>query len=83
MRTLGLADQMFVEMVRDGQSARQVVDDQEAARLRASLRDLGRTRGVLLRTARVDQTVVVARLDAQLWQDDQATMRAKLTPPPT
>jgi hypothetical protein len=56
------------------------VDDLEAEGLRAALRRLGRARDVRLRTARMDETVVVARLDAQLWQDDRATMRAKLTP---
>ena len=29
----------------------------------------------------MDHAVVVARLDAELWRDDRATMRAKLTPP--
>jgi len=56
------------------------VDDLEAEGLRAALLRLGRARDVRLRTARIDETVVVARLDAQLWQDDRATMRAKLTP---
>jgi hypothetical protein len=75
-----LAEQMFDETAEDGQSARRVVEDAEAQRLRTLLRDLGRARGVRLRTARIDQTVAVARLDAAVWQDDQATMRAKLTP---
>lgn len=29
----------------------------------------------------MDDLVVVARLDAAIWTDDTATMRAKLTPP--
>ena len=36
--------------------------------------------GVRIRTARMGDTVVVARLDARLWKDDAATMRRKLTP---
>lgn len=75
-----LAGQMFAETVRDGQSARRVVDDLQADRIREALRRLGRANGVRLRTARMTNTVAVARLDAQVWQDDQATMRAKLTP---
>ena len=76
-----LAGQMFAETVREGQSAREVIDDLQADRLRQALRHLGRASGVRLRTARMADTVVVARLDSQLWQDDGATMRAKLTPP--
>jgi hypothetical protein len=77
----GLAEEMFAEAQRDGQSARSVVDDVDAEEVREALRRLGRTSGVRLRTARMGPTVVVARADAQLWRDDQATMRAKLTPP--
>jgi hypothetical protein len=36
---------------------------------------------VRIRTARMDSTVVIARLDAAIWQDGAATMRRKLTPP--
>jgi hypothetical protein len=34
-----------------------------------------------IRTAQMDDVVVVARLDASVWHDDAATMRSKLTPP--
>ena len=34
-----------------------------------------------LRTARMDTAVVVVRVDADLWKQDAATMRTKLTPP--
>lgn len=77
----GLAEQMFAETMRDGQSARRVAGDSDAEQLRARLRRLGRDRAVRVRTARLDQTVVVARVDAELWGDDRATMRAKLAPP--
>lgn len=76
-----LADLMFAETVRDGQSARRVPDDADAERLRALVRDFGTEQAVRLRTARLDDSVLVARLDAQVWRDDRATMRAKLTPP--
>ncbi len=76
-----LAEEMFAETVRDGQSARHVADDVDAERVRSTLRELGRAHDVRLRTARTGTTVVVARLDAQLWRDDRATMRAKLAPP--
>lgn len=78
----GLAEMMFVETLAEGQSARYVRDDGRAAAVREALRECGRAAGVRLRTARMDDIVVVARLDADLWRDDRATMRRKLTPPP-
>lgn len=76
-----LARAMFVQVLVDGQSSRRVADDVRAAAVRAALRQLGRSAGVRLRTARLDDLVVVARLDAAIWDDDAATMRSKLTPP--
>jgi len=72
---------MFAEVVADGQSARMVREDVAAAEVRDALRGRGREAGVRLRTARMDGLVVAARLDATIWTDDTATMRAKLTPP--
>ena len=73
---------MFAEVVADGQSARNVDDDAAAAEVRKALRTRAREAGVRLRTARMNGLVVAARLDAAIWTDDTATMRAKLTPPP-
>ena len=75
-----LADEMYAEALRDGQSARRV-EDEDVDAVRSRLRERGRADGVRLRTARLGGTVVVARLDAELWRDDRATMRSKLTPP--
>lgn len=72
---------MFAEVVADGQSARTVADEAVAAEVREALRTRGREARVRLRTARIDDLVVAARLDAAIWSDDTATMRAKLTPP--
>ena len=76
-----LAGEMFAQAMEDGQSARRVESDARAATVRENLRRLGRSAGVRLRTARMDDLVVVARLDAALWNDDARTMRSKLTPP--
>ncbi|WP_139210070.1 hypothetical protein [Microlunatus flavus] len=76
-----LAETMFAEALAAGQSTRAVADDAVADEVRQALRDLGRTADVRLRTARMNDLVVVARLDAAIWTDDTATMRAKLTPP--
>ena len=77
-----LADAMFAEVMADGQSARRLVDAGVASAVREALRTRSRAVGVRLRTARMDDVVVAARLDAAIWTDDTATMRAKLTPPP-
>jgi hypothetical protein len=36
--------------------------------VRADLRSLARDAGVRIRTARMESTVVIARLDAAIWQ---------------
>ena len=80
MNTDTVAEAMLAECTSAGQSARRVpaaaVDD-----LRARLRAEARQHRLRIRTAQMDDVVVVARLDASLWRDDAATMRAKLTPP--
>ena len=79
MTTQELARAMFIECVESEQSVRRVPDDDQAAALRAELRALARRDGVRIRTARMDDTVVGVRLDAQVWHDDAATMKRKLT----
>jgi hypothetical protein len=76
-----LAAQMLAQAAIDGQSARTVHCDAEAEALRQALRELSRAEHIGVRTARLDTAVVVVRLDADLWNQDAATMRTKLTPP--
>ena len=75
-----LAEDMYGECVAQGQSARRVPTEAARQQLRADLRRLARSAGVRIRTADRDGVVLIARLDAAIWQDDPATMRAKLTP---
>jgi hypothetical protein len=75
-----LAREMFDECLREELSARVASDDEQAAAVRAQLRRLGREQQVRIRTARMVDTVLLVRLDAQIWNDDAATMRRKLTP---
>lgn len=74
------AEAMLAECQSAGQSARRVpaaaADD-----LRIELRAKARQQQMRIRTAQMDDVVVVARVDASLWNDDTATMRAKLAPP--
>ncbi len=72
---------MLRDCVEVGQAARRIAGDADAAAVREALRAAARSSGVRIRTARLDDTVVVARTDATLWTDDTATMRRKLTPP--
>lgn len=80
MDVLRVAESMLAECESAGQSARRVPAG-SADDLRRELRARARHQQVRIRTARMDDVVVVARLDASLWQDDAATMRAKLAPP--
>lgn len=79
--SMSLCDEMYAECVADGQSARIVADESDRLRLRAELRLRARTGGVRVRTADRGGVVLIARLDAAVWQDDAATMAAKFTPP--
>lgn len=76
----GLAAELLAACIEDGQAARRVPIDAEAEQVRAELRRLARQDGLRVRTARMGDTVVVARTDAALWDDDAATMRRKLSP---
>ena len=71
---------MLAECESAGQSARRVPAG-AADELRAELRARARQQQMRIRTAQMDDVVVVARTDASLWNDDTATMRAKLAPP--
>ncbi len=75
-----VAETMLAECESAGQPSRRVpaaaADD-----LRVELRATARQQQMRVRTAQTDDVVVVARLDACLWEDDAATMRAKLAPP--
>lgn len=73
---------MLAQAAAEGQSVRAVVSDADAEALREGLRGLTRAEQIGIRTARMDTAVVVVRVDADLWNQDAATMRSKLTPPP-
>jgi hypothetical protein len=81
MRVATFAAQMLEQCIADGQSARRVSTSGDADVLRHALRQAARDQHVRIRTAYIDDAVVVVRTDADLWNDDAATMRAKLTPP--
>lgn len=73
-----LSIQLWSTAVVEEQCARRVPDDAVAAEVRRRVRRLAREDGVAVRTARLGDTVVVVRLDAQVWEQDAATMRRKL-----
>ncbi|WP_375431252.1 hypothetical protein [uncultured Friedmanniella sp.] len=81
MDPVSLAAELLAACVADGQAARRVADDDQAEAVRAELRRRARRDEVRVRTARLGDTVVVARTDAAVWTDDAATMRRKLSPP--
>ncbi|MGN6325384.1 hypothetical protein [Pseudolysinimonas sp.] len=75
-----MSDSMFAECLETGQAARVVPDDESAESIRRLLRVTAQDAGVGIRTARTDDTVVVVRIDAEVWGEDAGTMRRKLTP---
>lgn len=62
------------------QCALVVPDDGIAREVRERVRRLALADGIKVRTARLGDSVVIVRLDAQIWTEDTATMRRKLTP---
>jgi hypothetical protein len=76
-----LAHGLWTTARSEEQSARRIPDDHVADAVRIRIRQLARADGVRIRTARMDDAVVVVRLDAKVWTEDAATMRRKLAPP--
>ncbi|WP_375386824.1 hypothetical protein [uncultured Amnibacterium sp.] len=75
-----LAQRMWATARSEEQCVRVVPDDALASEVRAGVRRLARADRVPVRTARLDATVVVVRLDAAVWRESTATMRRKLAP---
>lgn len=75
-----LATQIWLTAREHEQCAQQLPDDILAREVRQRVRRLAREDGIKIRTARMGDSVVVVRLDAQVWNQDVATMRRKLTP---
>lgn len=74
-----LAATMWATARAEEQCARLVRDDRLASEVRSRVRQLAREDGIRIRTARMGDSVVIVRLDAQVWNQDAATMRQKLT----
>ena len=73
-----LAGALWERARADEQAVRVVEDEDVAAEVRARVRRLASEEGVRIRTARMGDKVAVVRLDAAIWRQDAATMRAKL-----
>jgi hypothetical protein len=74
-----LATQMWSTARVNEQCVQAVPDDSVASEVRQLVRRLAREDGIRIRTARMGDSVVVVRLDAQIWKQDATTMRRKLT----
>ena len=72
---------MMAECVSVGQSARRVTSAAVVEPLRAALRSLARERQLHVRTAVMDDVVVIVRTDADIWNDDSATNEAQAGAP--
>jgi hypothetical protein len=76
-----LAEELWAVARAEEQVVRVVADDALADAVRALVRRRAAAEGVRVRTARMDDTVVVVRRDARIWDQDAATMREKLARP--
>ncbi len=54
--------------------------EEQAAAVRKDIRAMARADDVRIRTARIDDSIVAVRVDAELWNENTATMRRKLKP---
>ncbi|UAJ80275.1 hypothetical protein IT072_04295 [Leifsonia sp. ZF2019] len=78
--TRDLAARLFAEAEAAGQAAHRVQPGDEVGEVRALVRRSARRRGVRIRTGLIEDTLVVVRADAALWDESSRTMREKLTP---
>lgn len=74
-----LATEMWSIARSNEQCARVIPDNGIAAEVRELVRRSAREDGIKVRTARMGDSVVIVRLDAQVWHEDAATMRRKLS----
>lgn len=73
-----VATRLLEQCIETGQAS-QYVPPNDVDHVRDEIRRLARTRDVHIRTAVLeDSLVVIARLDADIWGDDSPTMRRKL-----
>jgi hypothetical protein len=75
-----LATRLFARAVREEQASHRLHTGEDAAAIRQHVRRLARDAGVRIRTGLVEDSVVVIRADAALWDESAAVMRAKLQP---
>ena len=80
MSTDDLAESLLDAAVDDEQVAHRIVPSDDVPSIRAAVRRLARSKGVMIRTAVIDGVLVVVRADAKVWTDTTAEMRRKLSP---
>jgi len=76
-----IAEQLMADCLANEQAVRVVTSSAAAAEVRREVRTRARQAGVRIRTARMQDRVVVVLCSAALWGESAAVMRAKLTPP--
>ena len=81
MDTAELASQLYRSAVDDEQSAYRIHAGDDVDELRRLVRQLARTDRIRVRTAVMDDVLVIVRTDATVWKENARAMRDKLTPP--
>lgn len=77
-----LATEMWSIAKTEEQCAQVVPDDALADEVRALVRRLASNDGIRVRTARMNDALVIVRYDAKVWTQGASTMRRKLAPVP-
>ncbi|MFI8634073.1 hypothetical protein ACIGEP_15925 [Microbacterium sp. NPDC077663] len=77
---MGLARTLLDIAIRDEQVAHRITADVDVPAVRGEIRRLARQEGVRIRTALMNDVLVVVRANAKVWTDTQEMMRHKLTP---
>jgi hypothetical protein len=79
-QTDDLAAELLRRAVDDEQVAHRIHPEDDVDGIRRRVRQLARERGIRIRTGMVDGALIVIRVDARVWNEPEAVMRAKLTP---
>ncbi|CAN5339722.1 hypothetical protein BH11ACT3_BH11ACT3_20190 [soil metagenome] len=75
-----LASSLLQKAIEREQVAHRIRSDDDVEAIREAVRQGARARDVRIRTAVIDDVLVVVLADAAIWDDTTATMREKLTP---
>ena len=81
MQDTALAAKLLDRARHDQQSAHRLQAGEDVDAVRREIRRIARSSGTKIRTAILDDVLVVVLADAEIWSDPASIMREKLGPP--